>query len=133
MNTQIYGWLVGFYPADLRRDFGEEMVLVFAEELRDADAMGKARVWRRALGEFLRLAPSNWAAHPALRVPAISLAFAILSLATEGAMHYIAGEQARYVFASLLPTSAPVVIPLTVMWACRNRGMTALNLADKDR
>ena len=83
MNTRIYGWMLSLYPEELRREFGEEMALVFADELRDADLAGRIRVWRRALREFFSIALPNCASRPAARVPAIGFAFAFASLGSE--------------------------------------------------
>ena len=61
LNSRIYGRLVELYPEDLRREYGDEMIFVFAEELRDANFARALRVWRNALSEFLRLAlPGCW-------------------------------------------------------------------------
>jgi hypothetical protein len=133
MSPRIYGWLVAFYPEDLRRDFGEEMVLVFAEELRDAGLPGALRVWRRALAEFVRLAPPGWAANPAVRVPAIMLAFCAFSIGVDLVLLHTRGARARFTFVALLPTFASVIIPLAVMWACRTRPLTKLHLTREDR
>jgi hypothetical protein len=133
MSARIYGWLVAFYPEDLRRDFGEEMVLVFAEELRDAGLAGAVRVWRRALVEFVRLALPNCVANPALRVPAIMLAFCAFSVGIDLLLLYAKGARARFTFVALLPTLASAVIPLAVMWACRSRPLTKLHLTGEDR
>lgn len=133
MNTRIYGWLVGFYPADLRRDFGEEMVLVFAEELRDAGFARAARVWRRALVEFFQLALPGWAAHPALRVPAIMLAFCALSMGIDLLTLCTSGVRARFYFVGMIPTFAMVAIPMAVMWACRGRAVIKLHLDGRGR
>jgi hypothetical protein len=133
MSARIYGWLVDFYPEDLRRDFGEEMVLVFEEELRDAGLAGAVRVWRRALVEFVRLALPNCVANPVLRVPAIMLAFCAFSMGTDLVLLYAKGARARFTFVALLPTLTSVIIPLAVMWACRSRPLTKLHLTDTER
>jgi hypothetical protein len=133
MSARIYGWLVAFYPEDLRRDFGEEMVLVFAEELRDAGLAGTVRVWRRALVEFFRLAPPGWAANPAVRVPAIMLAFTVFSIGVDLTLLYARGERARFHFVALLPLLATLTVPLVVMWSCRGRALTRLRLTGEDR
>jgi hypothetical protein len=133
MSARIYAWLVAFYPEDLRRDFGEEMVLVFAEELRDAGLARKLRVWRRALAEFFRLAPPGWAANPAVRVPAIMLAFCVFSIGVDLTLLYSKGMRARFTFVALLPTLASVVVPLVVICSCRDRALTRLHLTGEDR
>jgi len=133
MSPRIYSWLVAFYPENLRRDFGEEMVQVFAEELRDPGLKGALRVWRRALAEFFRLAPPGWAANPAVRVPAIMLAFCAFSIGVDLVLLFAKGPRARFLFVALLPTLATVIVPLTTMWSCRGRALLRLHLTGEDR
>ncbi|HEU5020947.1 MAG TPA: hypothetical protein VFT60_03625 [Bryobacteraceae bacterium] len=53
MNARIYGMLLRLYPAELRRDFGAEMIEVFLEDL----ASGRpARVWWCSIRELFRIA-----------------------------------------------------------------------------
>jgi hypothetical protein len=60
MNARIYSILLSLYPAELRKDFGAEMVQVFLEDLEDSARtrgfFGAARVWRRSLKELLAIA-----------------------------------------------------------------------------
>ncbi len=81
LRSRLYGRLLVLYPEDLRRDYGVEMALAFAEDLdtarRDAGLRGVIRVWRCALVEFMRFALPGCASSPAFRVPAISVAFSV--------------------------------------------------------
>jgi hypothetical protein len=131
MNTRIYGWMLALYPESLRREFGEEMALVFADELRDADFAGFLRIWRRALSEFFWIALPNCASSPAVRVPVIGFAFAIASLGSELLLHYAARLPMRFSFAATLPTFSTFLIPLVVMWACRGRRVISLDLKER--
>jgi hypothetical protein len=88
LSSRIYSRLAALYPEDLRREYGDEIVLVFAEELRDGDLSRVIRVWRNALGEFFRFALPDCAARPAIRVPAIGMAFTVVSTSAELLMHY---------------------------------------------
>jgi hypothetical protein len=55
LSSHIYSGIVVLYPADLRRDFGDEMTEVFAQDLaemwRTRGLGGVLGVWRRALWE----------------------------------------------------------------------------------
>lgn len=56
MNARIYSLLLTLCPADLQREFGAEMVLVFLDDLADQRRRfgfrGAARVWRRSLTDL---------------------------------------------------------------------------------
>jgi hypothetical protein len=131
MNTRIYAWMLAFYPETLRRDFGEEMALVFADELRDTDLAGFLRVWWRALREFFSIAVPNCASHPAVRVPAFGLAFSVLTLGAELALHYVTLAPPRFVIFSILPTFSTLFVPLVGTYLCRSRSLTMLNLREE--
>ena len=53
MNARIYSLLLHLYPADLREDFGPEMMQVFLDDIRDS---GVARAWWRSLKELCQIA-----------------------------------------------------------------------------
>jgi hypothetical protein len=134
LSSRIYARLLVFYPEDLRRDYGAEMALTFAEDLdtarHQAGGRGIIRVWRCALVEFLRFALPGCASSPAVRVPAISVAFSIgmmgfglvLRGATDAPMWYRA--------ACTLPTFATVLTPLLVIWVCRGKAVLSLGLCN---
>jgi hypothetical protein len=77
-SGRLYGRLLLLYPADLRREFGAEMALVFGEDLaaafREAGAAGVLRVWRNAVREVLRIALPPLMAKPIVAVPVFSFA-----------------------------------------------------------
>ena len=65
LQCQIFAWVLICYPQELRERFGEEMVAVFEDLLRDAvsrgDAAAVASLWARTLGELLSVAlPSRF-------------------------------------------------------------------------
>jgi hypothetical protein len=129
-SSRIYSRLLLFYPEDLRRTYGEEMALVFADELRDADFQGAFRIWRNALTEFVQLALPAFLSRPALRVPIIGVAFSILSLSAELLLHAATHQPPRFVVATL-PSFAPVLLPCIVIWACRGRSVISLDLKER--
>jgi hypothetical protein len=128
LSSRIYSRLLLFYPEELRRTYGEEMTLVFADELRDADLGGAVRIWRNALAEFLLLALPVFVSKPAFRVHAIACAFAFASLSGALAMRTMP-IPLQAVCAAILPTSNLPIIALVCMWACRGRGVTSLHLS----
>jgi hypothetical protein len=137
MSTRIYRWLLALYPEDLRRDYGEEMVLVFADELRDADFRGAVRAWRRALGEFFHFALPACASSSAVRVPAISLAIFLCSTASVAVVDYRRAPNAHAFFHALaailaMPLLLTPYISLLAVWACRGRKLTALGLSHRE-
>jgi hypothetical protein len=118
-SSLIYAFLLRFYPEDLRRRHGLEMMLVFAEDLAaarlDGGLPGALRVWRWTANEFLRLALPAWLSTPAVRVPAISLAmFAAMALSMlPGGFGY--GVR----FFLILPLFSTPFLALLSFWACR--------------
>ena len=57
-NCRIYSSLLFLYPSAFRRQFGEEMLEVFSEQMREACQqggwLGGMAVWRCVSGELLR-------------------------------------------------------------------------------
>lgn len=74
-SVRLYGLLMLLYPGELRRDFGSEMLEVFAEDLRHAidyrGAKGAAGVWWRTLRELTRIALPAHAGNRIIAVPFI--------------------------------------------------------------
>ena len=62
-NCRVYAALLFLYPSTLRRQFGQEMIEVFANQMREACRRdgwaGGAAVWRCVGGEVLRTALSS--------------------------------------------------------------------------
>lgn len=75
MNARIYSILLSLYPAELRTEFGAEMVQVFLEDLDDSARtrgfFGAARVWRRSLKELLAIALPAFASQREIAVALI--------------------------------------------------------------
>ncbi|HVY92690.1 MAG TPA: hypothetical protein VHA14_08075, partial [Bryobacteraceae bacterium] len=69
----IYSWLLHLYPAELREDFGLEMMQVFLDDMEDGRQRhgfcGAARVWWRSLKEFCQIALPAAARTPKLIFP----------------------------------------------------------------
>jgi hypothetical protein len=126
LSSRLYGRLLVLYPEDLRRDYGAEMALAFAEDLdtarREAGIRGAIRVWGCALGEFLRFALPGRATSSAVRVPAITLA-----LFTGMTMGFLPGalrEPFRMIL--VLPLFGAPFIALLSLWACRGDAIISL-------
>ena len=142
LSLRIYGRLLFLYPEDLRRDYGVEMALVFAEDLdtarREAGMGGVIRVWRCALSEFLRFALPGCASSPAVRVPAISLALFLAMMSPEMTATFRRAPDAVTFFEAvrvvlLLPLFSTPLVALLSVWACRGRGVILLDLSGKQR
>jgi len=128
MSTVLYAWLLTFYPEDLRREYGEEMTLIFADELR---ARGAFRVWWNAFSEFVRLALPHTLSRPTLRVPIIGGAFLASCFIGEIVMDRVAHIPPRFVLAAAIPSFAPVYLACVVTWVCRGRAIISLGIADR--
>jgi hypothetical protein len=55
-HRSVYGRLLWLYPASFRREYGEAMVQVFCDRLRDEPTV---RTWRRTLGDLARSVPKQ--------------------------------------------------------------------------
>jgi hypothetical protein len=83
----LYGRLLLLYPEELRREFGDEMALAFADDLQaawgDARVAGVLQIWWYALRELLTVALPGQKSNPCVLVPALSFAFAASTLSAE--------------------------------------------------
>jgi hypothetical protein len=138
LSSHIYGRLLALYPEDLRRDFGADMAVVFEEDLetarREEGMRGAIRVWRCALGEFLRYALPHRASSPAVRVSAVwfALSFAVMTFEMAMAMRHapvVATPWRALCAALLLPALTTPLMALAVFWGCRGSVLTSLNLS----
>jgi len=142
LSSRIYSRLLVLYPEDLRREFGAEMALVFAEDLdaarQEAGILGVIRVWRCALGEFFRFALPGYVSSPAVRVPAICCAVFMammsgnMALALRQSPHTATLFQSAFI-ALWLPMFTTPFIALVAVWTCRGRGVTSLHLSHDDQ
>jgi hypothetical protein len=61
--VRLFNWTLALYPRGVREEFGEEMALVFAEQVADAERhdgiRGAARVWALAIKEVVTVALPN--------------------------------------------------------------------------
>jgi hypothetical protein len=105
MNAWLYEKLLLLYPEDLRREFGAEMALAFAD---DVEIMGAPRVWWCALRELLTVALPGQRSHPSVVVPALSFALAAFTQSTE---LWIGMHQAHPVEYSLADSIALILLP----------------------
>jgi hypothetical protein len=82
-SLRAYRTLLIVYPDDLRRDFGQEMLEAFEHDLSVEcgahSIKGAIRVWRITLREAIRIGLPAWLQIPAVAVPALSAATAIVS------------------------------------------------------
>jgi hypothetical protein len=105
MNAWLYEKLLLLYPEDLRRDFGAEMALAFAD---DIEIMGALRVWWCALRELVTVALPGQRSNRSVVVPALSFALAAF---TQSAELWIGMHQAHPVDYPLADSIVIVVWP----------------------
>ena len=80
LSLAVYKWLLIAYPAELRRDFGPDMLEAFADDLRTARGMaGVLRVWRTTLREVIAIGLPAWLEMPTVAVPLLSAAIVAAS------------------------------------------------------
>ena len=77
-SVRAYAVMLFLYPAELRRDFGAEILDVFREDLNNGSSYGGltgiASVWACALREFFRIALPAYAENRRVAVPSILFA-----------------------------------------------------------
>jgi hypothetical protein len=87
ISASVYGVLLFLYPEELRRDFAEEMVDVFEQQLRgeweQSGPAGMVCVWSRALWELFSIALPIQICAPIVVAPTVgvlssSASFAVL-------------------------------------------------------
>ena len=75
-SIRIYEKLLLLYPEELRRDFGGEMVLAFADDLKqawgDARIAGVMQIWWYAVRELITVALPAQGSNPYVLSPAIA-------------------------------------------------------------
>jgi hypothetical protein len=132
MNAWLYRKLLLLYPQDLRRQFGAEMMLAFAEDIK---SMGAHRVWWCALRELLTVALPGQRSNPCVVVPVLSFVLAALSQAAWLwiALHRVAHVDNALLIDSirlgvLLPSSLNAVVALVVTRVLAHYSITALQL-----
>jgi uncharacterized membrane protein (UPF0182 family) len=80
LSLSVYERLLMAYPADLRRDFGPDMLEAFADDLRTARGIGGFLcVWLTTLREVLAIAVPAWLEIPTVAVPLLSAAIVAAS------------------------------------------------------
>ena len=121
LSVKIYSGILLLYPPDLRRDFGPDIIELFAEDLDDARRRhrfaGVFRVWWCAVCEFWRIAWPAQRKSPALLVPAIAAAFNALSLGAT-----FAGELSHH---RAMPNGALGETLAMIVCACLVTALTA--------
>lgn len=131
-SAWLYRKLLWAYPPDLRRDFGDEMALIFDADLEER---GVTATWRCALAELVTIALPGLKSNPLVLVPALSFAFAALSLTVElgCAVHFSPPmgaakllEQFRLIV--FLPSTLNAVVALVVTRFYASRAVTTLQL-----
>jgi hypothetical protein len=99
----IYSRLLILYPDDLRRDFGPEILEAFEQDLSAECAAGSIkgaiRIWRIALREAIQIGLPAWLQIPAVAVPAISSAMAIVTQSPLLIMTVVRKEEATPLYA----------------------------------
>ena len=138
MSKLVHGsaWLSAklllLYPSDLRREFGCEMTLAFADDMA---ALGVFHVWWCALRELLVVALPAQMSNRCVLVPALSFALAAVTMSLELwlAFHRVAHvDVARLAdsirFAVLLPSVLNAMVALVVTRVLAHYSITALQL-----
>jgi hypothetical protein len=112
-SAWIYEKLLLLYPEDLRRDFGGEMALAFADDIEAAWGHGRVTgvilVWWCAVRELLTVALPGQSSNRCVLVPALSFA---LVASVQCAELWAALHQAARVDTYLLADSIRLIVLL---------------------
>ena len=135
----IYRTLMFLYPEELRREFGNEIVLAFTEDMeaawRDSGMPGVMRVWWWTLRELLSVAVPGLRSNPFVVVP--SLSFALVAIVQGGelclALHQTRNVQDFMLFDAirlivLLPSTLSALVGLVVARIAAHCSIVALQL-----
>ena len=131
MNAWLYEKLLLLYPEDLRRAFGAEMSLAFAD---DIEIMGAPRVWWCALRELLTVALPGQSSNRSVVVPAISFALCAFTQSVELwiGMHQSPGLEGLPLVGAiiyvLLPSFMNACVAFVVTRVYANLSITVLTL-----
>src|SRR5687767_9041918 len=95
-NSAVFRQLLVLYPPELRARFGDEMVLVFGEQITEAwhaaRLSGLVRIWLRAIWELATIAVPQRVFAPVVLAGAVSLiAASVVFLALLRALTPVAG------------------------------------------
>src|SRR5688500_4399657 len=86
-SSALYGTLLRVCPEDLRREFGDEMVLVFTDDLADsvarAGVRGAIAVWGGAVRELLCIGVRDAGCRTSVVAPLVSGVLSALSFPGE--------------------------------------------------
>lgn len=112
-SVRIYQKLLLLYPEDLRRDFGNEMVLAFAEDLEqawgDARVAGVIQIWSYAIRELVTVTLPSQRSNPSVIVPALAF---ILAVFVQGAELCVALRHMTRVDSSVLSEAIQLAVLL---------------------
>ncbi|MGB6944508.1 MAG: hypothetical protein WBE37_19070 [Bryobacteraceae bacterium] len=138
-SARLYQKLLLLYPAELRRDFGAEMVLAFADDMEaawgDARIAGVLQIWWYALREIVTVALPAQTSNPCVLVPALSFGLAALTQGTELALslrnvtfldYSVLFDEIRFVV--LLPSVANACVAFVVTRFYASTSITSLRL-----
>lgn len=83
MSSRVYSVILLLYPRTLRREFGQEMVAVFAEQLHDARHLngwlGEMKLWGCVAGETVRTLATAHMQIVGVSVASALIAFGLIS------------------------------------------------------
>jgi hypothetical protein len=82
-SGRVYSAILLLYPRTLRREFGQEMVEVFTEQLRDARRLdgwlGELNLWRCVAGETVQTLATSHMQIVGVSVASALIAFGLMS------------------------------------------------------
>jgi hypothetical protein len=91
LSVRVYEVLITAYPASFRREYGEEMALVFGEHMTDTferrGTTGLMTAWFRVLGDLSRTVPAEHFHEMQRRIKMKSAAMAVLSVVLAAITH----------------------------------------------
>jgi hypothetical protein len=83
LSSRVYSVILALYPRRLRREFGQEMVEVFSEQLRDArqidGSLGELKLWACVAGETVRTLATAHMQIVGVSVASALIAFGLIS------------------------------------------------------
>ena len=131
-SVWLYRKLLWAYPPDLRRDFGDDMAMIFAADLEEH---GIVETWRFAVAELATIAVPELRSNPFVLVPVLSFTLVASSMSVELwlAVHYgahlgIAKLLDQMPLGVVVPSSLSAIVGVLVTKFCARCPLTTLRL-----
>lgn len=111
--VSAYRALLRLYPRHFRDEYGADMALLFADQMRDGAA---ARVWARTAVDLVTTIPTRHLEAHMKRTPSPTLPLTVTALSGTAVAVAVVGGTSRWVLAIGLPVAVLSTLLAAVLW-----------------